>query len=245
MALTEAGAMVLGAGLGFGGGVFSSVANASMNKKTRQWQEKQNEIERQRQDTAWQRTVKDMQMAGLNPAMATGGADTAGANINPVSPADISGIADGINSVLNRYQQKKLAEKDYEYKVQKLESDKEIAEAAATQAKANAEEQVRHNIEQEKLTGISQQETERHNKENERIQEQNGNYLNKLVNSLNINKEVEGVKKVIKEEVDSWKEYYEKGKEFRENVKNKVQGIMDKAKKKDRKKHKNGLKGKF
>lgn len=184
MALTEAGAMLLGAGLGLGGSLISTGAGASMNKKTRQWQEKQNEIERQRQDTAWQRTVRDMQMAGLNPALATGGADTAGANLNPVSPADMSGIADGINSVLNRYQQKELAQKDYEYKITKLESDKVIAEAAAQQAKANAEEQVRHNMEQERLTGISYAETERHNKESERIQEQNGNYLNKLINGI-------------------------------------------------------------
>lgn len=245
MALTEVGAMALGAGLGFGGSLISTGANASMNKKTRQWQEKQNEIERQRQDNAWQRTVRDMQMAGLNPALATGGADTAGANLTPVEPADMSGIAEGINSVLNRYQQKKLAEKDYEYKITKLESDKQIAEAAAEQAKANAEEQVRHNMEQERLTGISQQETERHNKESERIQEQNGNYLNKLINNFGSSNEGGKVKKIIKEEVDSWEEYYQKGKDFREKINEKVNDILNKKKRENRKVRKNGVSGKF
>ena len=245
MALTEAGAMLLGAGLGFGGSVLSTGANASMNKKTRQWQEKQNEIERQRQDTAWQRTVNDMRMAGLNPALANGGAETTGANLTPVSPTDMSGIADGINSVLNRYQQKKLAEKDYQYKVTKLESDKVIAQAAADQAKANAEEQIRHNMEQERLTGISQKETERHNKENEKIQEKNGNYLNKIINSFNIGEEGEGIKEVIRNEVKSWEENYQKGKAFREKAKEKISNFFDKKKRKNRKLRENGLSGKF
>lgn len=243
MALTEAGAMLLGAGLGLGGTLLSTGASASMNKKTRQWQEKQNEIERQRQDTAWQRTIRDMQMAGLNPALATGGADTAGANLNPVAPADMSGIAEGINSVLDRYQKKKLADKEYEFRVTKLESDKQIAEAAAEQAKANAEEQIRHNMEQERLTGISQAETERHNKESERIQEQNSNYLNKIINGFKLDSETEKViNSAIKEEVSSWEEYYKKGKEFREKIKEKVSDIKNKKKKKVRE---NGVSGKF
>lgn len=246
MALTDAQATLLGAGLGVGSSLISTGANAIMSKKTRQWQEKQNEIERQRQDTAWQRTVKDMQMAGLNPALANGGAETAGANLTPVSPADMSGIADGINNVLNRYQQKKLAEKDYEYKVSKLESDKSIAEAAAIQAKANAEEQVRHNMEQERLTGISQSETERHNKRSEEIQETNGNYLNKLINTLTLGEEGNKVKNIIKDEVKSWSEYYEKGESFREKAKEKIKEIVQEYRdRKSKKIHENGVSGKF
>ena len=245
MALTEAGAMLLGASLGFGGSLLSTGANASMNKKTRKWQEKQNEIERQRQDSAWQRTVSDMQMAGLNPALANGGAETSGANLTPVSPADFSGIADGIDSVLNRSQQKKLAEKDYEYKLTKLDSDIEIAEAAAEQAKAEAEEQVRHNMEQERLTGISLAETERHNKENERIQEANGNYLNKIVNSFNMAGETNKIKGAIKKEIKSWNEYYEKGKSFREKIRNKINEMKNERIKKHKKVHKNGVSGYF
>ena len=53
----------------------------------------------------------------------------------------------------------------------------------------------------------------------------------------NIADETENVKGIIKEEVDSWKEYYEKGKDFRQKVKEKIKNWRKNKKEKNIKKY--------
>lgn len=54
----------------------NTTIQALTNKKNRQFQQEQNEITRQREDTAHQREVADLQAAGLSPLAATGGSQT-------------------------------------------------------------------------------------------------------------------------------------------------------------------------
>lgn len=54
----------------------NTTIQAITNRKNRQFQEEQNAITRQREDTAHQREVADLQAAGLSPLASTGGAQT-------------------------------------------------------------------------------------------------------------------------------------------------------------------------
>lgn len=53
-------------------GIGNLISQGVTNYKNRQFQEQQNEITRNREDTAHQREVADLQAAGLSPLAATG-----------------------------------------------------------------------------------------------------------------------------------------------------------------------------
>lgn len=57
-------------------GVGNMISQGITNRKNREFQEEQNRITREREDTAHQREVADLQAAGLSPLAATGGAAT-------------------------------------------------------------------------------------------------------------------------------------------------------------------------
>lgn len=66
----------LGPVIQLAGDTANTISQAVTNKKNREFQMEQNEITRQREDTAHQREVADLQAAGLSPLAATGGAPT-------------------------------------------------------------------------------------------------------------------------------------------------------------------------
>lgn len=79
---------ILGAILGFGGSAISSALSYKIAKENRQWQERMS-------NTAYQRGMKDMKLAGLNPILAyqKGGASSPAGNVSTVADPGPSAIA--------------------------------------------------------------------------------------------------------------------------------------------------------
>ncbi len=128
---------ILGALLGLGGSAISSALSYKIAKENRQWQERMS-------NTAYQRGMKDMKLAGLNPILAyqKGGAST--------PPGAMSTVADPTSSVTTGYMarkqaaliaqqeatsaaQQKMIDQDRKYKLneQKYESQKAAIKGAA------------------------------------------------------------------------------------------------------------------
>ena len=83
MSLSDTQATLLGSGISFLGGVGTNIANYLMNRRNVEatqamnreniaFQQRENEIARQREDTAYQRAAKDLELAGLSKTLAAG-----------------------------------------------------------------------------------------------------------------------------------------------------------------------------
>lgn len=92
---------IFSAAAGLGTSIFGSALNYNMQKKQLAYQKEQDAIQRQREDTAYQRTVKDMRAAGLNPLMMTSTDDSAPAVAGTLEAPqfDTSGISDAVSSL--------------------------------------------------------------------------------------------------------------------------------------------------
>lgn len=87
------------------GGAIGVFGNAIRDKKNREFQEKWNNIQMEREDTAMQRRMADYAAAGINPLMALGssGAETGNYSV-PASTTDYGSLANETisNSILNK-----------------------------------------------------------------------------------------------------------------------------------------------
>lgn len=122
MSLTLAGAALAAGALSAAAGVGSSISNAftssrwarknlDFQKEQFRYQQYMNQLQMQREDSAYQRAVNDAQAAGLSPLAVSGGAVTGDLSSsafsgvgNNAGQIDSSGITQGINNALGVFQ---------------------------------------------------------------------------------------------------------------------------------------------
>lgn len=140
-------------------GLLGIAADLYANKKARELQKEENAITRKREDNAHQREVADLKASGLNPLIATNGAQTntldSGANF-------ISAMGESVREGTQNAIENKLARKNYELQNEKLKQEVE-------------QQKLENEFTQKQLN-----ETERHNK----ASEENGNALNRMINEI-------------------------------------------------------------
>lgn len=144
-------------------GIGNMISQAVTNHKNRQFQEKQNEITRNREDTAHQREVADLQAAGLSPLAATGGASTSTplASEMEAPQIDLSAMLDAMAlneqkrefdaEMKDRERQRKHEEsegdKNRELQKKLIESNEEISKKNRESAEKISENQIKTQIE--------------------------------------------------------------------------------------------------
>lgn len=80
-----------------------SQQNFDLSKEQFEYQKELNNTLMEREDTAWQRTIADLQAAGLSPLAATSGASAAPLTSAPAPQKDISGINTALGNMLGAY----------------------------------------------------------------------------------------------------------------------------------------------
>lgn len=140
-----AGGLISG-GLGLLGGIFGNEANAEEAARNRKFQSKeagrQMEFQERMSSTAWQRGVKDMQAAGINPMLAVsqGGASSpSGASGSGSQAVFEDALGKGVSSAMEAMRLKKdLDETDSRIALNSAQ--KAVAEATKRQTDANAKD---------------------------------------------------------------------------------------------------------
>lgn len=118
-----------GAVIGGLGGLSSAFMASAESKKARKWAERMS-------STAWQRGIKDMRLAGVNPALAysQGGASTPGA-VQPSIPDLSAGMARGAKSSLVKQERAVMASAEHK-------NNMEAQRAFSTSKLANAQSDI-------------------------------------------------------------------------------------------------------
>lgn len=89
------------------GSIVGTVGNAVQARKNREQQEKWNQIQMQREDTAIQRRMADYAAAGINPLMAVGSSGAESGNYNaPQANVDYTSLSEGFNNAITAKTQK-------------------------------------------------------------------------------------------------------------------------------------------